>query len=302
LLELQHRLFDRVVFRKIRERFGGRLGYVFSGGAALSREVAEFIDDIGIMVFEGYGLTETSPIATANTPAARRIGTIGKPIAGVSIYVCDENGKVLPPDTDGEIVVVGPNVMQGYFNHPEATAEVIFELDGKRAFRTGDMGRIDRDGFVRITGRFKEQYKLENGKYVVPTPLEEQLKLSGFINQAFVYGDNRPYNVCVVVPDFPALQAWAEGQGVTAKSPAALCADERAQAKIGEELARYGAGFRGYEKPKRWVLVPDEMTVDSGLLTPKLSVKRRAVVERYGQELEALYAQGDVHSPTEVAI
>jgi long-chain acyl-CoA synthetase len=294
VLELQHRLFDRVVFRKIRARFGGRLRYVFSGGAALSREVAEFIDDIGIMVFEGYGLTETSPIATANTPAARKIGTIGKPIAGVEVYVCDEGGKVLPPETDGELVVVGPNVMQGYFNAPEATAEVIFELQGQRAFRTGDMGRIDRDGFVRITGRFKEQYKLENGKYVVPTPLEDQLKLSGFINQAFVYGDNRPFNVCLVVPDFPALQQWAKAtHGLVDTTPAALCSDERAHAKIGEELARYGAGFKGYEKPRRWALVPDEMTVENGLLTPKLSVKRRAVVEHYQSVLEGLYVAAE---------
>jgi len=309
LLELQHRLFDRVVFRKIRERFGGRLRYVISGGAALAREVAEFIDDIGIMVFEGYGLTETSPIVTANTPAARRIGTIGKPIAGVKVYVCDEHGKPLPPDTDGELVVVGPNVMQGYFNAAEATAEVMFELlppgesEGQRAFRTGDMARIDGDGFVRITGRFKEQYKLENGKYVVPTPLEDQLKLSGFINQAFVYGDNRPWNVCLVVPDFPALEAWAREQGVADTSPAALCADERARAKIGEELARYGAGFRGYEKPRRWKLVPEEMTVENGLLTPKLSVKRRAVLERYRSELEALYAaEADVQPAAGEAI
>mgnify|MGYP000272911068 CR=1 FL=1 len=190
-------------------------------------------------------------------------------------------------------------MMQGYFNAPEATAEVIFELrppgelEAQRAFRTGDMGRIDRDGFVRITGRFKEQYKLENGKYVVPTPLEDQLKLSGFINQVFVYGDNRPFNVCLVVPDFPALQQWAKVQGVVDTTPAALCSDERAHAKIGEELARYGAAFKGYEKPRRWALVPDEMTVENGLLTPKLSVKRRAVVERYVTTLEELYAAAD---------
>jgi long-chain acyl-CoA synthetase len=293
LLELEHGFFDRVVFRKIRDRFGGRLKYVISGGAALSREVAEFIDDIGIMVFEGYGLTETSPIATANTPAARRIGTIGKPIAGVKVYVCDERGKPLPPETDGELVVVGPNVMLGYFNAPEATAEVMIEIEGQRAFRTGDMARIDRDGFVSITGRFKEQYKLENGKYVVPTPLEDQLKLSGFINQVFVYGDNRPFNVCLVVPDFPALETWAKANGVVDTSPAALCTDERARAKIGEELARYSAGWKGYEKPKRWVLVPEEMTVDNGLLTPKLSVKRQAVVERYAATLAGLYAVGE---------
>ncbi len=209
-VNLQYDLFDKVVFSKVKERFGGRLRYAFSGGAALSKEVGTFIDDIGILVFEGYGLTETSPIATANTPAARRLGTIGKPIPEVSIYICDEEQNVLGPETDGEIVVVGPNVMQGYYNLPEQTAEAIFDLNGQRAFRTGDMGQISTDGFVKITGRFKEQYKLENGKYVVPTPLEDDLKLSGFINQAFFFGDNKFYNVALIVPEFEALSAWAK--------------------------------------------------------------------------------------------
>ncbi|MEX1362012.1 MAG: long-chain fatty acid--CoA ligase [Nannocystaceae bacterium] len=291
LLDLQHAVLDRLVFSKVKARFGGRLRYVFSGGAALSREVGEFIDDLGILVFEGYGLTETSPIATANRPGARRIGTIGKPIPEVEIYICDEDGDVLPPHTDGEIVVVGPNVMVGYHNAPEATAAVIFELEGKRAFRTGDMGRIVEDGFVKITGRFKEQYKLENGKYVVPTPLEERLQLSGFISQAFVFGDNRPHNVCLVVPDFIALAGWARSEGIADTSPAALVASERAHAKIGEELARQAASFKGYEKPRGWVLLPEEFSVDNGLLTPKMSVKRRTVVARYHEQLDALYGR-----------
>ena len=291
LVDLEYGLLDRLVFSKIKARFGGRLRYVFSGGAALSKEVAEFIDDIGIVVFEGYGLTETSPIATANTPEAQRLGTIGKPIPGVEIFICDEAGAVLPDETDGEIVVVGPNVMQGYHELPEATAAVIFDLDGKRAFRTGDMGRITSDGFVKITGRFKEQYKLENGKYVVPTPIEDRLKLSGFINQAFIYGDNRRFNVCLVVPDFPALARWAQEQGLEDTTPTALVADERAHSRVGEELARYGADLKGYERPRQWALLEDEFTVENGLLTPKMSVKRRKVIEHYAQEIEALYVE-----------
>lgn len=290
VLDLQYRLLDKLVFSKIRARFGGRLSYVFSGGAALSQEVAEFIDDIGIVVFEGYGLTETSPIATANNPSAHRLGTVGKPIPGVEVFVCNEDREVLPPDTDGEVVVVGPNVMQGYHGLPEATDEVIFELDGRRAFRTGDMGRVTSDGFVKITGRFKEQYKLENGKYVVPTPLEDQLKLSGLIDQVFVFGDNRPFNVCLVVPDFTALGRWAKAQGIHDTSPAALVDDPRAHAKIGEELEEYGAQMRRYERPKRWGLIEEEFTVENGLLTPKMSVKRRLVIEQYAQQLDALYA------------
>ena len=289
LLDLQYRLFDRLVFSKIKARFGGRLRYVIVGGAAMAREVAEFIDDLGITVFEGYGLTETSPVATGNRPGTRRIGTVGKAIPGVEIYICSEDGKVLPPDTDGEVVVVGPNLMQGYHGLPEMTAEVIFDLDGKRAFRTGDMGRLSPDGFLSITGRFKEQYKLENGKYVVPTVLEDRLKLSGFINQVFVYGDNMPYNVCLVVPDFDALKKWAESNGIGALEHSSLVGDARVQGKIGDEIERFGAEFKGYERPKKWALITEEFTPENGLLTPKLSVKRREVITRYQSMIDSLY-------------
>ncbi len=291
LLEWQYGLFDKVVFSKVKARFGGRLKYAFSGGAALSKEVGTFIDDIGILVFEGYGLTETSPIATANTPDHRQLGTIGKPVPGVRIVILDESQNPVPDGTDGEICVIGPNVMLGYHNNPEATDEVIFERDGDRIFRTGDMGRIQEDGFVKITGRFKEQYKLENGKYVVPSPLEELLKLSGFINQAFIFGDNKLFNVCLVVPDFEALSGWAKQHGISDTSPAALCADPKCHALIGEELAKYSADFKGYEKPKKWTLIEEEFTTENDLLTPKMSVKRRNVIARYQAELDALYAE-----------
>jgi long-chain acyl-CoA synthetase len=291
LLDAQHALFDRLVFSKVKARFGGRLRYVVSGGAALAREVAEFIDDIGIMVFEGYGLTETSPVVTSNCPAARRIGTVGKPIPGVEVFISDEDGKILPPETDGEVVVVGPNVMQGYHNLSEETAAVIFDLGGgKRAFRTGDMGRLSRDGFLSITGRFKEQYKLENGKYVVPTVLEERLKLSGFISQAFVYGDNKPYNVCLVVPDFEAVRKWAAEHEIRDTDPAALAANERIRGKIGDEIERFGAELKGYERPRKWALLTEELTTENGLLTPKMSVKRREVIARYRSLIDSLYA------------
>lgn len=288
-LEAQYQLFDKLIFSKVRERFGGELQFVISGGAALSKDVAEFIDNIGIEVYEGYGLTETSPIATANTPDARRLGTVGRAIPEVDIFICDEEQKVLPADTDGEIVVVGPNVMQGYYNLPDKTDEVIFELDGLRAFRTGDMGRKSADGFVTITGRFKEQYKLENGKYVVPTPLEEHLKLSGFISQAFIFGDNKRFNVALVVPDFPAIKKWAEGEGISAKDDAALCRDERVHARIGKEIEAYSESFKRYERVRAWALIPDEFTVENNLLTPKMSVKRRNVITRYQAALDDLY-------------
>lgn len=287
-VEMQYNLFDKLVFSKIRDRFGGRLSYSFSGGAALQKEVGEFIDDIGILVFEGYGLTETSPIASVNSHEARKFGTIGKPIPGVQIFICDEDGNVVPDGTDGEIVVVGPNVMQGYHQLDDVTAEVIFDLNGKRAFRTGDMGQIDDEGFVKITGRFKEQYKLENGKYVVPTPLEEQLRLSGFISQAFLYGDNRLFNICLVVPDFDACAKWCAENGEPT-DPKGMAASQKLHAMIGKELEKYGADFKGYERPKKWALLEEEFTTDNDLLTPKMSVKRRNVIKRYSDVIEGLY-------------
>ena len=289
-LDLQHGLFDKLVFVKIRDRFGGRLKYAVSGGAALQREVAEFIDDVGIIVCEGYGLTETSPIATANTPTVRKFGCVGKPVPGVEIFICDQHQAVLPQGEEGEIVIVGHNVMQGYHKLPVITDEVIFDLDGKRAFRSGDMGLIDADGFVKITGRFKEQYKLENGKYVVPTPLEEQLRLSGKITQCFLYGDNRLFNVLLVVPDFEAVEAWGKGNGLSLNSNEDIADNSEVHALIGKEIDRCSAEFKGYEKPKKWALLSEEFTSENDLLTPKMSVKRRNVVKRYQSVIDALYA------------
>lgn len=288
-IEMQYNLFDKLVFSKIREMFGGHLKYAFSGGAALSKEVGEFIDDIGIVVFEGYGLTETSPIAAANNPEHRKFGTIGVPIPGVSIYICDEDGNKLPNNVDGEIVIVGPNVMQGYHQLDDVTAEVIFDLDGERAFRSGDMGRIDDEGFVKVTGRIKEQYKLENGKYVVPTPLEETLRLSGYIDQCFIYGDNKLYNVCLVVPDEEACRAWCQENGVNATTLAEMAESDKLHAMIGNELKEFAADFKGYERPKKWTLLDEGFTTENGMLTPKMSVKRRKVVEKYRAQIDALY-------------
>ena len=288
-LNFQYGIFDKLVFSKVRDRFGGRLKYAFSGGAALSKEVAEFIDDMNITIYEGYGLTETSPIATANFPGARRIGTIGKEIPGVEVYICDEDQHVLGAEQDGEIVVVGPNVMVGYYKRDEATAEVITTVNGKRAFRTGDMGRRGADGFIRVTGRFKEQYKLENGKYVSPSPLEEQMQLSGFIAQAMLYGFNKPHNVAVIVPDFETVQKWAQQQGIADTSPEALVRNEDLKKKILEEINTVGQDFKSYERPKRVLLLTEEFSSENDMLTPSLKLKRRNVLANYEKQIEELY-------------
>ncbi len=283
LVELQHEVFDRLVFTKIRARFGGRLKYAFSGGAALAPEVAEFIDRIGIMVYEGYGLTETSPIATANHRGGRKIGSVGRAIPGVTIKI--DTSAIKDDSSDGEIIVYGPNVMKGYHNLPEETAAVMTEDGG---FRTGDRGRMDADGFVFITGRIKEQYKLENGKYVVPAPLEEQLQLSPNILQAYIDGANKPYNVALIVADREALEKWAKAQGMTGTYEQIL--DKSATKRLVRgELDRHSAEFKGYERIREFALLSEEFTTENGMLTPKMSLKRRRVAEKYGDLLSGLW-------------
>jgi long-chain acyl-CoA synthetase len=274
-------LTDKVVFSKVRARFGGNLKYAFSGGAAISTDVAEFIDGLGITVYEGYGLTETSPITTANWPGNRKIGSVGKQIPGVKVTI----------SPDQEIVVHGPNVMLGYHNRKEEN-DAVFTADG--GFRTGDMGKIDKDGFLFITGRIKEQYKLENGKYVVPTPLEEQLKLSPYVLNAMVYGDNKPYNVALVVANVDAVKKWGSENGVSdsdRSDPEKLLANPKVQKLFKTELDHYGEKFKGFEGVKDFALIPEDFTTDNGMLTPSLKVKRRKVVEVYQPVIDALYTK-----------
>jgi long-chain acyl-CoA synthetase len=271
-------LTDKIVFSKVRARFGGNLKYAFSGGAAISTEVAEFIDGLGITVYEGYGLTETSPISTSNWPNNRKIGSVGKAIPGVTIAISPEQ----------EIVVYGPNVMLGYHNRKEEN-DAVFTADG--GFRTGDMGKLDADGFLYVTGRIKEQYKLENGKYVVPTPLEEQIKLSPYVLNALVYGDNKPYNVALVVANVEAVRKWGADNGVSDGDPSKLLANPKVRALFRDELDHYGEKFKSFEGVKDFALISEDFTADNGMLTPSLKVKRRKVVETYQPLIDALYAK-----------
>jgi long-chain acyl-CoA synthetase len=282
-VDIQNSLFDKIVFTKVRAAFGGRLRYAFSGGAAISTEVAEFISAVGIVVYEGYGLTETSPIVTCNIKGARRVGSVGRVIPKVTVEI---DTDITGDKEIGEIVVHGPNVMMGYYNLPEADAEV-FTGDG--GFRTGDLGHVDDDGYLFIRGRIKEQYKLENGKYVVPSPIEEQLQLSGFISQVMVYGEQRPYNVAVVVPDVEYLEKWAAENSLDSSDLDALLTDEKVQELFTNELNRGQASIKRYERVRDFVLEPDEFTPENGMLTPSLKVKRRAVMAKFGDEIDAMY-------------
>ena len=276
---------EKLVFAKIRERFGGRLKYAISASATLGREVAEFVDAIGITVYEAYGLTETSPLVSANTPApgGRRLGSVGRVIPGVRVVIDESVGD---DPGRGEIVVYGPNVMVGYHGRPEENAKALMNDGG---FRTGDLGYLDDDGFLYITGRIKEQFKLENGKYVMPSPLEEALKLSPWVANVMIYGDGRPFNVALVALDEARVRAWAAAEGVTLEED--LTRDVRVRALVRDELALHAQGFKPFERPRDFALVRDDFTPESGLLTPTLKLKRREVLARYKPLLDGLYAR-----------
>ncbi len=284
-VELQHGLYDKLVFSKVREGFGGRLKYSMTGGAAINVEVAEFISALGMVVYEGYGLTETSPVSSVNTPDNRRIGSVGKEVPGVRIEI---DTDVTGDSVIGEIVIHGPNVMMGYYNLPEENEKV---LTADHGFRSGDLGYKDDDGFIFIRGRIKEQYKLENGKYVVPSPIEEQLQLSGYITNIMVYGEQRPFNVAVIVPDMEALTKWAEKHGLGDLSEDALLGSKEVSDLYQREIDRLSGEIKGYEKVRAFVLEDEEFAPENGLLTPSLKIKRRAVMEKYGEDIETLYAK-----------
>ena len=276
-------VFDKLIFSGVREKLGGRLRWAISGGAALSPEVAKFIDNLHIEVYEGYGLTETSPVAACNAPGARKIGSVGRPLPGVDISIRPVEGY---DDDIGEICINGPIVMQGYHNLPEQTEQV---LDDDGTFHTGDLGRIDDDGFVWILGRVKEQYKLENGKYVVPAPVEEQLKLSPYIDQIMIEGTGCPYNVAVIVADGESLREYAEGEGLEFDSIDDLLDHPRVRELFERELEEWGEEVKSYELPKDFVLTAEEFSTENEMLTPTLKLKRRNIMAAYGDDLSRLY-------------
>jgi long-chain acyl-CoA synthetase len=279
-------LAKKIIFPKILETLGGRLRFAVSGGARLDPVVGEFIDNLGVTIFEGYGLSETSPIAACNTPDARRIGTVGKAIPGVTITL-DQSASDTPGE--GEIVIHGHCVMQGYHNLAEESAKV-FTPDG--GFRSGDLGTISADGFISVTGRVKELYKLENGKYVAPAALEEKVQLSPYILQAMVFGANKPHNVAVLVPKLENLKEWATAHKLDASNVKALLTNTQVKALIRAEIDKHAAEFKGFESIKDFLLTDEEFTVNNDMLTPKLSMKRRNIVTRFEKELNALYTSG----------
>jgi long-chain acyl-CoA synthetase len=279
---LELKLDDKLMFSKIRDKFGGRLKFVISGSAALNQDVAQFIDALGIVVYEGYGLSETSPVVSANYPGSRKLGSVGKPLPGVRVVI---DTAVTGDTKEGEIVVYGPNVTRGYHNRPDENAELFTEDGG---LRTGDLGHLDDEGYLHVTGRIKEQYKLENGRYVMPAPLEEELQLSPYIANVMLHGANRPYNVALVVPDRAALTSWAREHG---HELGPIAEDPKVHDLLRKEIAEHTKHFKRYEIPKKFVVAHEEFTPKNGMLTPTLKVKRRNAYEAYAEPLEHLYAE-----------
>ncbi len=273
---LQQRLADALVYRKIRIGLGGRLRLISSGGAPLSKELAEFFWAIGIPIYQGYGLTETSPIVSSNYPE-NRMGSSGRPIPNVQVRAAE----------DGEILVKGPCVMQGYYKNPEATREVLGE-DGW--FRTGDIGYVDKDNYLFITDRKKDLIKTAAGKFVAPQPIENALKTSPYILNAMVVGDKRKFIVALIVPNPATVGAKAADQGIKFASNTEMAAHPWVHALIDSEVKRLTVHLAQYETIKRFALLPEDFTFDNGSLTFTLKLKRRVVEQQYAGVIESLYA------------
>jgi len=286
LTNLKFKIADKVVFSKVREKMGGRLMGAMSGSAAMNPEIAQFFFDIGIPIYDCYGMTETSPAIAMNASYSYRLGSVGQAIDKVKIVI--DSSVVQEGATDGEIVVYGPNVMKGYHNKPEQTREVMTDDGG---IRTGDRGRLDKDGFLYITGRIKEQFKLENGKFVFPASMEEDICLNPYVQNAVVYGENRAFTICLVVPDFVAVEAYAEKNHLSKDMDVLMEREEIAfmiSNGITEQLKKkYG----GYEIPKKYVFLKDNFTLENGLLTQTMKLKRRVVMDKYKEQIEAQYAR-----------
>jgi long-chain acyl-CoA synthetase len=286
LLGVQYRLAQRLVFSKLKARTGGRLRYFVSGGAPLAPEINKFFYAAGLVILEGYGLTETSPVLAVNTPKDFRIGTVGKPIAGTEIAIAD----------DGEILARGPQIMKGYFNKPEATADTI-DRDGW--FHTGDIGEL-RDGFLAITDRKKDIIVTAGGKNIAPQPIENLAKTSTFVSQAIMLGDKRKYPIMLVVPNWDSLEKWARSENISFATRGELMSLPPVQQKMEGEIETKLAGLARFEMPKKIGLIEHEFSVESGELTPTLKVKRRIVDQRYKEQIDALYAGADREGETAV--
>ncbi len=274
---LSWRLADRLVYRKVRAAFGGAVNNFVSGGAPLGTETGYWFASVGIVVQEGYGLTETSPVISVNFPGASKMGTVGQPLQNVECRLA----------SDGELLVRGPSIFRGYWNKPDATAECLQD-DGW--FATGDIASIDDDGFISITDRKKELLKTSGGKLVAPQPIENKLKTDTLVSNAALIGDKHKFLAALISPNMAALEAWATGQGIDVSNRARLVAHPRVINRFEHIVADVNHTLASFETIKRFLVVPDEWSQEGGELTPSLKLKRRVLNERYAEQIRQLYA------------
>ena len=278
ILQLQQNIANKLVFAKLKEATGGRLRFFVSGGAALPQSIAEFFHAAGILILEGYGLTETSPVISMNHLGKWKFGTVGAQVPGIEVQIAE----------DGEILTRGPHVMKGYFNNETATAEVIDE-DGW--FYTGDIGIIDEDGFVKITDRKKNIIVLSNGKNVAPQPIESKLVQSPLISQIMLIGNERKNLAALIVPNFDALKAWAAENGVATDDLSAMLQKREVQQHIQSEIRSRLTDFADFEQVRRFTLLDKEFSQEADEMTPTLKLKRNVIIEKYGDVIEGMYPE-----------
>jgi long-chain acyl-CoA synthetase len=280
LLSLKHKLASAAVFGKWRAALGGRIRLLISGGAALPEDLAYRYIGAGLPIVQGYGLTETAPVITGGVPDDNRIGTVGKAIPSVEIRIA----------SDGEIEVRGPNVMRGYYNKPVETAAV-FTADGW--FKTGDIGTLDEDGFLRITDRKKELFKTSGGKYIAPQPIEQLIKGSRFVNQVVLVGNERKFPAALIVPDWENIESYVQLKGINCHDHAELCRHPRIVDLFERQIAALTPNLAQYERVKKVALLEKELTIENGELTPTLKVKRRVIDQKYRDVIDRLYDSSD---------
>jgi long-chain acyl-CoA synthetase len=276
-IALKYAIATKLVFSKLHARTGGRLRYFVSGGAPLAPEINKFFFAAGLTILEGYGLTETSPLISVNMPGAFRIGTVGKPAPGCEVMIAP----------DGEVLARGPNIMQGYYNNPDATREAI---DADKWFHTGDIGVLE-DGFLRITDRKKDIIVTAGGKNIAPQPIENAVKTNKYVSQAVMIGDKRKFPVMLVVPNWDSLEKWAGARkDIIWTHRSQLVAMPTVQAKMEKEVRGQFEGLASFETPKKIALLEHDFTLERGELTPTLKVKRRVIEKTYASVIEGLYA------------
>ena len=273
------KIANRLLFSKVRVGMGGAAEEFISGGAPLGRELADWYADIGIPIHEGYGLTETSPVIAVNNPRAHKLGTVGKPLANVEVRIAE----------DGEVLVRGPSVFQGYWNRPAETQAAF--VDGW--FKTGDIGNLDNEGFLSITDRKKDLIKTSGGKFIAPQPIENSLKLNPLIGTAIVLGDRRKFPAALISPYFPVLEDWARANKISFSSRQELVDNPRVQALYQGIIDELNSNLARFEKLKRVLLVPEEFSAADGTLTHTFKVRRRGIEDRYRALIDAMYARAE---------